>query len=165
MTDPESWLPELIEFSSYGNWEDYLEAIHDQFLSDFVSSSPTWPGKRMSYKRHPEYREKSATFWHFTSEGSIEDERPPDFRRCERIAWPRAIIDRFAGQKPQADDPIVWWENLRGREVRVVLALPDFSYVVIMADRGGYIMPWTAYPVERPHQRHKLEREYLDYWK
>lgn len=116
-------------------------------------------------QRHPEYRGKSATFWHFTSEGAIEDERPPDFRRCERIAWPRAIIDRFTGRKPQATDAIVWWENLRGREKRIVLALPDFSYVVIMAARGDYVMPWTAYPVERRHQRQKMEQEYRDFWR
>lgn len=141
MIDPASWLPDLIEFNDYGNWNDYIEAIHGQFIRDFVSSVPTWPGKRMSLKRHPEYQSKSATFWHLTSEGAIEDERPPDFRRCERIAWPRAMIDRFTGQKPCAVDSIVWWENQRGRDKRIVLALPDFSYVLIMADRGDYIMP------------------------
>lgn len=165
MTDPEDWLPGLIEFNHFGNWDDYLEAIHDQFVQDFLASKPSWPGKRMSLKRHPESRGKTATFWHFTSEGAIEDERPPDFRRCERIAWPRAIIDRFTGQKPQAGDAIVWWPNQRGREKRIVLALPDFSYVVVMADRGDHIMPWTAYPVKRPHQQRKLEQEYLNFWK
>lgn len=58
------------------------------------------------------------------------------------------------------------YKNLSSfRVFRVVLGLPDFSYVVVMADRGDHIMPWTAYPVERPHQRQKLEREYLDFWK
>lgn len=165
MTNSEDWLPSLVDFNSYGNWDLYLEVIHDRFLQDFVSSRPSWPGKRMHLKRRPEYRGKSATFWHFTSEGAIEEQRPPDFRRCERIAWPRAIIDRYTGRRPQADDAIVWWENQRRREKRVVLALPDFSYVVVMADRGDHIMPWTAYPVGKQHQRRKLEFEYMDFWK
>lgn len=165
MIDPESWLPDLIEFNDYGNWDDYIEAAHDQFIRDFVADPPKWPGKRMSLKKHPEYQSKSATFWHLTSEGAIEDERPPDFRRCERIAWPRAIIDQFTGQRPQPGDAIVWWKNQRGRDERILLALPDFSYVVVMTDRRNHIMLWTAYPVERPHQQRKLEREYLDFWK
>ncbi len=165
MTDGENWLPALIEFNHYGNWEDYLEAIHDQFLRDFASNPPTWPGKRLSLKRHPEYRGKSATFWHLTSEGAIEEERPPDFRRCERIAWPRAIVAQFTGQKPKEGDLIVWWKNKRGSEDRVILALPDFSYVVIIAERTDYVMVWTAYPVERLHRQRKLETEFKEFWK
>lgn len=165
MCDIDDWLPDYIEFNTYGNWDTYLEVIHEQFLNDFIRSSPTWPGKRFSLKRHPEYEGKSATFWHMISEGSIEVDRTPDFRRCECIAWPRPMIDRFPNQRPSETDPILWWGNTRRREQRILLALPDFSYVVIMADRGDYIMPWTAYPVERAHQQRKLEREYEDYWR
>ncbi len=164
MCSEEDWLPDYIKFNDYGNWEAYLEAIHDQFLNDFVRSQPSWPGKRFSLKRHPEYDGKSATFWHMISEGSVEHDRTPDLRRSECIAWPRAIIDRYPDIKPQDDDPILWWRNSRGREQRILLSLPDFSYVVIMSDRGDYIMPWTAYPVERHHQQRKLEREFDNYW-
>lgn len=159
------WLPDYIEFSTYGNWNSYLDVIHAKFLSDFVHSKPNWPGKRFSLKRHPEYEGKSATFWHIISEGSIEEQRTPDIRRCECIAWPRAIIDQFPDQPSDDNDSVLWWQNRRGREKRILLALPDFSYLVVMADRGDYIMLWTAYPVERSHQQRKLEREYDHYWK
>lgn len=162
MTD--DWLPELMEFNQYGNWDTYLDAIYDQFLNDFVRSKPTWPGKRFSLKRHPEFDGKNATFWHMISKGNVEEDRPPDFRRCERIAWPRSIIDRFPDQPPTSKDPILWWKNKRGSENRILLSLPDFSYLVVMADRGSYIMPRTAYPVEYPSQRRKLEREYTSFW-
>lgn len=165
MTESVDWLPKLIEFNTYGNWETFLEAIYAQFRKDFEESRPRWPGKRVSYKRHPETQGKSATFWHFVSEGSKESERLPDLRRGERIAWPRAIMDRFTGKKPEPDHVIFWWENKRGNEKRILLALPDFSYVVILADRGEYIMPWTAYPVERSHQRDKLKKEFVQFWK
>jgi hypothetical protein len=45
-----------------------------------------------------------------------------------------------------------------------VLALEDFSYVVIVADRGDYVLPWTAYYVEHSHRRNKLRKEYESYW-
>ncbi|MDP2843505.1 MAG: hypothetical protein Q8O06_07725 [Acetobacterium sp.] len=39
------------------------------------------------------------------------------------------------------------------------------NYLVILADRGEYILPWTAYLVEQPHRQRKLLREYDDYWR
>jgi len=41
-----------------------------------------------------------------------------------------------------------------------VLALEDFSYVVILADRGEYVLLWTAYPVEYSSQKRKFEKEH-----
>jgi len=41
-----------------------------------------------------------------------------------------------------------------------VLAVEDFSYVVVLADRGTFLLPWTAYCVDREHQRRKLQKEY-----
>ena len=55
---------------------------------------------------------------------------------------------------------VLCWEQRRGRDTRIILALPDFSYVVILADRGEFVLPWTAYCVERPHQRAKLKKEF-----
>lgn len=41
-----------------------------------------------------------------------------------------------------------------------MIALGDFSYVVVLADRGDYVLLWTAYCVEMEHRRQKLRREY-----
>jgi hypothetical protein len=101
---------------------------------------------------------KEATFWHMIQEGKVEDERIPDFRRCERIRWPKPIIER------NSDPLIKVWRNKRGREERVCLWLEQENYLVILADRGEYILPWTAYLVERPHQQRKLQKEYEGYW-
>lgn len=90
------WLPDLVLFEdSGGDWSRYLDRLHLQFAADFMHTMPTWPRKRVGLKRHPEYDGKSATFWHMISEGSSEADRIPDFRRCERIAWPRQIMDEF----------------------------------------------------------------------
>lgn len=34
---------------------------------------------------------------------------------------------------------------------------------MILSERGNYILPWTAYLVERAHQQRKLQREYEEY--
>jgi hypothetical protein len=166
MCEKPEWLPDLILLGeSGGNWTRYVEVLHRCFLADFVHSKPTWPGKRVNLKRHPEHEGKSATFWHLISDGKVEADRLPDFRRCERIGWPRPIIDTFCNRKPEEDDLTIWWREMGGSDCRYVLSLLDFSYVVVVADRGTYVLPWTAYFAKWPHERVKLQRKYEHYWR
>jgi hypothetical protein len=160
------WLPELLRLEdSSGNWKDYVERLHRQFLTDFVASKPDWHGKRVGLKNHPEYDGKSATFWHMISEGSVEADRTPDMRRCERIAWPRPMMDEFDDAAPGTTGcQALWWTELRGTETRYHLAPDDFSYVVVVADRGAFVLPWTAYYVEHAHRREKLRKKWRDHW-
>ena len=158
------WLPSLIEHSG-GSWEGYEEELYRWFVADFLDSLPTWPDKRVGLKRHPLSKGKEATFWHFISDGEREEDRLIDMRRCERIRWPRPTMDRFLERQPGADDPLVWWKNERRGEARYLLALPDFSYLVVVADRGDYVLPWTQYHVDRPHRQEKYRKEYENYWK
>jgi hypothetical protein len=148
-------LPPLVLLEDYqSNWDEYLEAIYQFFCRDFVTSKPNFEGKRFALKRHPVIKGKEATFWHVISEGAVEDERLPDLRRCERIRWPHPIIEGVKGKYVKC------WRNRRKEEERIVIALEDFSYVVVLADRGEYILLWTAYCVEQEHRRQKLRREY-----
>lgn len=161
------WLPGLLLFEdSEGNWPRYLERVHRQFLGDFVDSLPRWPNKRVGLKRYPEHDGKSATFWHMISDGESEADRLPDFRRCERIGWPRPMMDEFDEAEPGSTDcRLIWWKETRGHEERYLLATPDFSYVVVVADRGDFVLPWTAFVVEHEHQRRKRRKAYEAFWK
>ena len=97
---------------------------------------------------------KEATFWHLIQAGEIEEERTPDFRRCERIRWPKPVIEH-------SEDPTIKvWRNRRGIENRVCLWFVQESYLVVLADRGKYIIPYTAYLVEELHRQRKLQKEY-----
>ena len=158
MTESSSWLPDLVRLQdSGGDWSRYVEDIYRYFQEDFVHSKPSWPQRRWAVKRYPVYDGKEATFWHLISEGKTEDERVPNLHRCERIRWPRPIIDNAR------EDNVKLWLTERGRSKRIVLAQEDFSYVVVLEDRSEFVMLWTAYPVERCHRRRKLEKEYEAY--
>lgn len=109
-------------------------------------------------------QDKESTYWHFITDGNVEDERQCDFNRCARIKWPRAMMERCPTGRPAEDDVVLWWKTVRNNEQRYVLALPDFSYIVILVDRGEFVLPWTAYTVEERHRRAKLSREYEAYW-
>lgn len=159
------WLPPLVLLEECGgDWGAYEEVLYGWFRKDFLESKPRWPGKRVALKRHPLANGKEATFWHFIQEGKVEEDRTPDLRRCERIRWPRPVMEAFPGEATASNEGIIWWQNRRGTETRFILTLPDFSYVVVVADRGEFVLPWTAYCVEREHQRRKLRRECETYW-
>lgn len=158
MNDAPDWLPPLVLFNDHdGNWHIYLDAVYAWFKRDFVDSKPMFQGRRLGLKRLPVTHGKEATFWHMIQEGAVEDDRTPDFRRCERIRWPRPIIEH------DANPVIKVWRNQRRGESRVCLWLEQESYLVVLADRGNYILPWTAYQVVQPHQQRKLQTEYESY--
>lgn len=161
------WLPALLLLEdAEGDWRIYLNRLHDCFVRDFIHSKPVWPGKRVGVKRYPESEGKSATFWHLITEGAVESERSVNFRRCERIGWPRPMMDEFDEADPGATGcRIVWWKETRRNEERYLLAPADFSYLVVVADRGTYVLPWTAFWLEHAHQRQKRERAFRQFWK
>ena len=159
MTDEPDWLPPLVLFEDFGgDWEAYLDAIYDWFTQDFVDDKPVFQGRRLGLKRQPVIRGKEATFWHMIQEGAVEADRNPDIRRCERIRWPGPIVEN------DGDPTLKVWRNQRRREQRVCIWFEQESYLVILADRGNYILPWTAYLVKHPHRQRKLQREYEAYW-
>ncbi len=160
MTTRPDWLPSLVFLEDYsGNWERYLNTLYDFFKQDFINSRPVFEGRRLGLKHHPLSQGKEATFWHLISQGDNEPERTVDIRRCERIRWPRPIIEN------SDDSTVKMWRNKRGTETRICLWLEAQEYLVILADRGRYILPWTAYVVNMPHRRRKLQKEFEQYWK
>ena len=149
------WLPPLVLLEdSEGDWGAYLERIYGYFKADFVDDKPKFGGRMLALKRHPVSRGKEATFWHMIQEGKTEEERRPNLRRCERIRWPKPIIEN------DSSEFIKIWSNVRRGETRICIWLESEEYVVILADRGDYILLWTAYPVVRNHTKVKFQREY-----
>lgn len=153
-------LPPLVLIEQHGgNWANftpYCDALYAIFVADFVKSTPTFQGVPVKY--HGKIIEgKISAFWHVISAGKIEEDRTPDERRCERIAWPKQLIALAEAGK------IPWWENNHNKDNRIVIALPDYSYVVILARRNGYYLLYTAYHVERKHQQDKFRKEHQAY--
>lgn len=151
-------LPDLIKLSDYkGDWEKYLGVIYQVFVNDFIDSSPIYQGRKLQLKRHPILNGKEATFWHIISEGCKEEEKVPDPRRCERIGWPRPVIDNCNHQS------IRIWENIRKNETRICLCYGNWEYLVVLAKRNNYILLWTAYPITKEHTRKKMIKEFEKY--
>ena len=158
------WLPPLLLLENYsGIWKSYIDAVYQCFCQDFVVTRPFFENLPISVRYHPSHEQKGATFWHLVSEGNEETERTPDLRRCERIRWPRPIIE-----KCEAMDVRVWetmrpWKNQKQR--RINFSLENFSYIVVIAETQRGFDLVTAYYIEKTSRKEKLKREFETFLK
>ncbi len=160
MTDRQSEMPELLTLADCGgNWEEYCTKVYDQFRLDFIASQPKYLGWWVRCRRDPIYEGKEAGFWHCVSEGRDEEARTPDLRRCERIRWVRAVLERS-----EIDPTIQRWSNVRGSEIRHLIWYRE-EYLVVVAlktrrhDGFSYWQLVTAYCTNREHTKAKLRKE------
>lgn len=151
-------LPEIITLVDHGgDFSSFFEAVYCIFKHDFIDTKPAFRGVRLGLKKYPLIDGKEYTFYHFTHEGDIETNRLPDLRRMERIRWPKHLI------VDSDHSYLKVWRNQRNGENRILIFHEHESYLVVLADRGQYILPWTAYLVEKQHTKRKLLNEYDAY--
>lgn len=156
------WLPGLVLMSDYGNdWNRYVDVLYSFYRQDFVRDKPHYYGEKLAVKKYPLIDNKEATFWHIIQEGEKEEERIPDLRRCERIRWPKVIIENCEKYG------IKIWENDRqtkkGKQISICIWHEIGEYIVILRKRVNYLLFWTSYPVVELHRKRKLEKEYRRY--
>lgn len=157
---PPSWLPPMIACD--GRWEDVIKKLYDIFDRDFRRGSPSVRGHRLFWdKRKIDGGAYEEGFWHLiTRTEDRSGERNPDFRRAERLPWCRPVIDH------ESDIAILVWDFDQGRKnTRTHLWLRDHDYVVVVQrreNRQGFVSMFlvTAYHVDGPSSRRKLERGY-----
>lgn len=160
MTQP----PELLLFD--GDWGSYVDHVYEVFLETFVQSSVQFLGCRVTAPRRPESQGKHSSFWHVISEAPHpgnrnEEDRIPDFRRCERIRWIAWAIQ----QAGVGGSEVSWWENTRGRDTHVVIWAEEQDFAVILGKRRDYYVLKTAYCNLKPGRRRAFEREKREFWR
>lgn len=151
MPDP-AWLPELVEIAQFGGDHDsYLKAVRQLFDRDFRTSSPSLDGVRVGVSSRQPSNESDSTFWHCASEDCGDSQRVPDFNRCSRIEWIRAIIEH------SDDASVSRWENTR--KGRCILLWFNEEYLVVIGVRRTHLVLITAYPTPSEKRKRKLRAE------
>lgn len=162
------WLPELIRLEDFeGNdndYEAYFNVLYDVFKNDFINNTPSCRGKNVILFSNGMSLGKDNNFWHIITKKEYRNttdlnKRPPYIRRCERIRWPRAIIENVPNQH------IYVWNELDSNSVNVRehLWLRNFDYIVVLVDKKSYYFFLTAYYVDSEHARQNLQRRYDRY--
>lgn len=151
-------LPALISLDEFeGDFHSYEEAVYLIFNQDFILSKPSYKGVELALKIYPITNGKEGTYYHITHTGSDEQNREPDLRRMERIGYPRPIIDNSESSNLKS------WRNKRGNKERILILHESEQYLVVLEDRGEYILFWTAYYIEYKNKIRRLIKEH-DEW-
>lgn len=153
-------MPPLILLEDFdGDFSQYMEAVYAIFKRDFVDSKPNWEGKRFALKKYPMEFGKEHTFYHITHEGDEEENRKPDLRRMERIAFPRVMIDNVS-------HPILKvWQNIRGDKHNILILHEEEKYLIVLREHEDYVLLWTAYYIEYSNRMRRLVKEYEEFIK
>jgi len=152
--------PDLLYFEDYsGNFPNYFSAVYTVFENHFIKSNPSFHGVRVSAQKFPLVDGIHRTFYHITHEGDDETNRLPDFRRMERIRFPKFCIDSCPHEH------LLIWKNQRGRDTRILIFNEGEGFLTVLTERKGYNLFWTAYYIEQNHRKKKLIKEYEDYKK
>lgn len=153
MTD---WLPELFEYDTTMDLQQYINAVYEIFKENFIYNDVYYDGEKIAIKYTPIRDGKEASFYHLTTSGNNEDEREVDLTRCARLSWIKPIIET-------KHTDIKIWSNFQKRQTSIKLYYEKANYLVILRERNGYRILWTAYPVIYKHTRKKLLQEYQDF--
>lgn len=161
MSTAPAWLPALILLSDHGgDWRRYIDAVYAVFNADFIARWAYYQGKKiLLIGRDAELvRGKERRFWHCVSEGEIENDRPADLRRCERIPWMRPVIENASDATVD-----VWVEVQTGKGKRPHLWFGEEYLVVLERLWKGDYRPITTLHTLRDHQVRKY-RKRRDEW-
>jgi hypothetical protein len=159
MNQTPDWLPPLTSLEYFeGDPIKYIEHLFSLFTRDFITSKPSFKGKYVFYDKADD-NGKPRAFSHITTEENRETkERELCLRRCERIAWIRAIIEHY-------EDPVVlvWEKEQRTSKkiaTRTYLFLKEEDFLVILQEikHGHYMI--TAIYVDNPNQKRKHLKAY-----
>ncbi len=145
------------------NFSNYEEKLFQIFLQLYEQSEITYHGTPVYLKHYPpDYGEKSS-FYHLTCENyqhtGNENDRSPNLRRCERLKWPKSILEVCDSNCPQ----LLKWENVRHGKKNILLLCPELDYLVVLSKRNNYLLLTTAYPVTYHNRREDLLKEYTAY--
>ena len=91
----------------------------------------------------------------------MENERIPDFRRCERMPWAKPTVEIL----PQKGE-VKCWEQTRSGKHRVCIWLEvddGDNYFVVLDVRKTFVLLWTAFYADYSHQVRKKAKEYEEW--
>lgn len=164
-----AWLPPLVLQSQYvcgdaqSSWNAYEDALYGIFLKDFIQTRLCFNDKKINIRKHPITDGREEAFYHIICQDYHGNhDRLPDLRRCERIRWPRAIIEYVDAFSEMLEDDILVWKKTFKNNDRIHFLLEKERYLVVLEERESYCLLITAFYIQEDHTLRKKLKEYHD---
>lgn len=158
------WLPKQEYFTDYNqSWYEYEKALYDIFKQDFKDSYPIFEGKKVFIRKEPMENGKEEAFFHITCQDYMKNQnRVPDFRRCERIRWVRAFIENYNCDPSKCENcaGVKVWDEPYKSTSRVHILLEEERYMVVLERRSSYCILITAFYFDHEHSLKKKLKKY-----
>ncbi len=155
---PPAWLPPLLLFADFSaDWFAFNDAAYDIFIRDVKDRELLYEGRKIIWDARLS-KGKDEGFWHITTViDAANNERIPDIRRTEKIAWLRPVIEN-------ATNPLISiWKQVhpkgKSNEIRVYIWLESLEYLVVLAERKDHYFLVTAFATDGERTKKKLRKE------
>jgi len=150
-----------------------FDVLYGYFCEDFINNS-TYLNQNIYINPKSNQKDdgKELVFWHLTTRETkiqkkvgnrwiLEKERLPDYRRSERLAWIKKIIENYT-----IDEVKMFYhkETNTTKDIRLYLWLEDYNFVVILQKLGknsSYLV--TSFYVDREGKRLEYQKRYNNY--
>lgn len=162
------WLSNLIYLNDFSSWIEYEDYLYEIYLDDFKYDTPYIFDKPIRIRVNPKIAEKDQTFFHMTSNSEYAktndpNDRTPDLRRCERIKWPRDIIDNYLCNNDCDCNKIKIWREPYKNNTRIHMLFEDVRFLIVIEERKDYMLFITSFYMEHNHQVRKQLKKYEKY--
>jgi hypothetical protein len=130
--------------------------LYEVFQHDFKDGGLIYGGNAVWF--FPDVEDgKEVIFWHLTSrKDNATGERMPDFRRSERLCWPRPMLDNHP--EPEV---LAWDYEEDDGAIKTYVWLMDYDFLVLMKKmKDGTRRLLTSFWIEYDNYRHKLRKKY-----
>lgn len=153
----------FIECEDYARYKEYEDKLFEIYRNLYEEGELSYFGNEVKMKHYPPDYGIKTGFYHMICENynhtDDENDRKPNFRRCERIMWAKQFIEWCSHNCEK-----IWiWENERHNKKNVLIYCHEQNYLVVLAKRNGYYLLTTAYVVEYSNARRDLVNEYNRY--
>lgn len=166
-------LPDIIECSSLASWSVYLEMLYNTvYRKYYIETRPIYNGKPVCQRRNPMDGKYEHGFIHSTHEdfyhnSGDKNDRIPDLRRSERIAWAKYIIENYKCSVSEGCNNILYWEEINSKNgrVRIHLLYESERFLVVIEDNKTCYYLITTFYLDKDYALEKRLKKYKKYQK
>lgn len=154
----------FIECNDISKFSEYENKLFDIFKNLYLETELSYMELKVKMKHYPPDYGIKSSFYHLIyenySDSNKNEDRLPSLDRCKRLPWIKEIIDKCS---TEPCDKILIWENQRHGTKNILLYCSELEYLVVLSKRSTYYLLTTAYPVDKPHRKESLLKEYYQY--